>query len=319
MTFAQYMEAALFDPDFGFYTRGPGIGQGGHFATAAEAHPAFAESIIAEAAATWDMLGRPSDFRVTEAGPGTGGLARRVTIGLSERGIAHELVLIERSTGLEARQREELAGIAMRQVEHPTELEPAPGFLYANELLDALPVRLVQWPDEVFVDADASGRLCEVLGPADPAVGALVCAAVDPRVGARYAVRPAMIELVAALAQSLACGRLLLIDYGGEGSDIHDGRRPPVRTYIGGQPGGDPLAAPGTQDLTADVDFGVLASAAAELGLVAQQLLTQAAWLRMHGWSAPPADQRGEADWALAGLLDERLPFMVWRAERALC
>ena len=37
LTFAQYMEAALFDPESGFYTRGPGIGQGGHFATAAMA------------------------------------------------------------------------------------------------------------------------------------------------------------------------------------------------------------------------------------------------------------------------------------------
>ena len=104
ITFAQYMEAALFDPESGFYTRGPGIGQGGHFATAAMAHPAFAAAIIAEAAATWEAIGRPKRFRVTEAGPGTGGLARRVTERLSALGIPHELVLIELSSGLQARQ-----------------------------------------------------------------------------------------------------------------------------------------------------------------------------------------------------------------------
>ena len=150
LTFAAYMEAALFDPADGFYTGGPGIGQGGHFATAAMAHPAFADAVVKEAAATWEALGRPKAFRVTEAGPGTGGLARRVSEGLDALGIRHELALIERSTGLAARQRETLDGIHATWVEHPAELKPAAGFLYANELVDALPVRLLQWPDEVF-------------------------------------------------------------------------------------------------------------------------------------------------------------------------
>jgi SAM-dependent MidA family methyltransferase len=316
LTFAQYMEAALFDPEAGFYTRGPGIGQGGHFATAAMAHPAFAAAIVAEAAATWEAIGRPKRFRVTEAGPGTGGLARRVSDGLSERGIAHELVLIEVSSGLQARQRETLAGVEARWVEHPAELKPASGFLYANEVLDALPVRVLQWPDEVLVDADASGRLVEALRPAEPAIARLLSAQVEPRMGARYAVRPALLPLVASLVGSVRRGRIALIDYGGVGSEVHDGRRPPVRTYIGGQQGGDPLQAPGTQDLTADVDFGALSDAAKAVGVEIEALVTQPAWLRGHGWEAPPADARTEEDWALAGLLDERLPFMVWLARR---
>lgn len=316
LTFAQYMEAALFDPEAGFYTRGPGIGQGGHFATAAMAHPAFAAAIIAEAASTWEGLGRPKQFRVTEAGPGTGGLARRVSEGLAERGVPHELVLIELSPGLQARQRETLAGIDARWVEHPAELKPASGFLYANEVLDALPVRLLQWPDEVVVDADLSGRLVEVLQQAEPAIARLLSAQVEPRVGGRYAVRPSMLPLVASLVGSIRRGRIALIDYGGVGAEVHDGRRPPVRTYIGGQQGGDPLQAPGTQDLTADVDFGALTDAARAVGVEVEQLVTQPAWLRGHGWEAPPADVRTEEDWALAGLLDERLPFMVWLARR---
>ncbi|MGI9116402.1 MAG: SAM-dependent methyltransferase [Gaiellales bacterium] len=317
LTFAQYMEAALFDPDDGFYTRGPGIGQGGHFATAAMAHPAFAEAIVAEATATWEGLGQPRHFRVTEAGPGTGGLARRVSEGLAAREVPHELVLIELSSGLAVRQRETLDGIEARWVEHPAELKPADGFLYANEVLDALPVRLLAWPDEVLVDADADGRLVEALGPAEPAIARLLTAQVEPRPGARYAVRPGMLPLVASLVGSVRHGRIALIDYGGVGAEVHDGRRPPVRTYIGGQPGGDPLQAPGTQDLTADVDFGALSDAAQAVGVEVERLVTQPAWLRGHGWEALPADQRSEEDWALAGLLDERLPFMVWLARRS--
>lgn len=316
LTFAQYMEAALLDPDAGFYSRGPVIGTGGQFATAAMAHPAFADAIVREAAATWEGLGRPDGFRVVEAGPGAGGLARRVADGLAERGVPFELVLIEPSAGLRERQREALAGIAAAWVARPGELAPAPAFLYANEVLDALPVRVLAWPDEALVGADDAGRLVEVLAPAPPELTALLPADLAPRRGGRYAVRPALVPFAAELAGAISRGRLALIDYGGTGAEVHDGRRDPVRTYIGGQPGGSALQAPGTQDITADVDFGALSAAADAIGVEVEALVAQPAWLRSHGWEATPAEARDEEGWALAGLLDERLPFMVWLARR---
>ena len=317
LTFAAYMQAALFDPDYGFYTRGPKIGQGGHFTTSAEAHPAFADAILNDAIATWEGLGRPADFRVTEAGPGSGLLAYRVHHDLLAAGVPHEFVLIELSAGLRETQRAALGNTMARWVENPAALEPAPGFLYANELLDALPVRLLQWPDEVLVDADAGSRLVETLTPADPELMALLTESLPaPRRGGRYVVRPTQVALVTALAQTLSSGRLVLIDYGGASADVHHGRRPPIRTYIGGQQGGDPLAAPGTQDLTADVDFGALTRSATAIGVKVERCITQTAWLAGHKWSVPPVEERNEADWALAGLLDERLPFVVWVARR---
>ena len=111
-------------------------------------------------------------------------------------------------------------------------------------------------------------------------------------------------------------GRLLLVDYGGEGAEVHDGRRPPVRTYVGGQPGGDPVLAPGQQDLTADVDFGALRAAARELGLAELAHLDQGAWLERHGATLPPVERRRDEDWRLAGLLDRRLPFRVLLLEK---
>ncbi len=315
LTFAAYMEAALFDPADGFYARGPRLGAGGHFTTSAEAHPAFAAAIAAEAIATWEALGRPPDFRVTEAGPGSGALAVRVATHLADAGVPCAFVLVERAAGLRERQREALGDVAATWVDDATMLAPASGFTYANELVDALPVHLLAWPDEILVGADEDGRLVELRQPASPALRDLVLG-VEPRPRARYAVRPAAAPLLAGLAGALAEGRLLLVDYGGTGAEVHDGRRPPVRTYIGGQPGGDPLAAPGTQDLTADVDFGALGMDAERLGLHGIALRTQADWLAGHGWAVPPPADRTEDDWILAGLLDERLPFMVWSAER---
>jgi len=318
LDFGAYMEAALYDPDAGFYTKGPGIGTGGHFTTAAVAHAAFADAVAQEAIATWQALGRPERFRVCEAGPGSGVLAGRVAALLAEEGLPCELVLIERSEGLRARQAEALEGYDATWVAEPAELEPAPGFLYANELLDALPVRLVAWPDEVLVVADGEGRLIERCSPApDDLQEALRRSVAEPRTGGRYAVRPGLVAFVGALAGTLERGRLLLVDYGGVGDEVHDGKRSPIRTYVGGQPGGDPLAAPGTQDLTADVDFGVVLDAAPGLGLTVERYFTQAAWLTERGWVPPPPEQRTDRDWILAGLVDERLPFQVLVLERA--
>jgi NADH dehydrogenase [ubiquinone] 1 alpha subcomplex assembly factor 7 len=315
--FGAYMAAALYDAEDGFYARGPTIGPGGHFTTSAVAHPAFADAIAQEAISTWQALGRPSRFRVCEAGPGSGALARRVAVLLDQVDLPLELVLIERSAGLRERQAEALDGYDVTWVENPDELEPAAGFLFANELLDALPVRLLAWPDEILVGADDAGRLVEVSVPADAEVcEALRYSVPDPRRGGRYAVRPGAVAMVAALARTVERGRLLLVDYGGVADEVHDGRRSPIRTYIGGQPGGNPLAAPGTQDLTADVDFGVLLDAAPGLGLAVERYCTQAAWLTERGWAAPPPEARSDEDWVLAGLVDERLPFQVLALER---
>lgn len=310
--FGTYMEAALYDPDGGFYAKGPGIGAGGHFTTSAVAHPAFADAVAEEAIAAWQALGRPDRFRVCEAGPGSGVLARRVAELLDQVDLPHELVLIERSVGLRERQAEVLDGYDVTWVAGPDDLEPAVGFLYANELLDALPVRLLAWPDEVLVDTDREGRLVERVVPAaEDLREALRRSVPDPRTGGRYAVRPDLVPFVDALTKTLERGRLLLVDYGGVGDEVHDGRRPPIRTYIGGQPGGDPLAAPGSQDLTADVDFGVLLETAPGLGLDVERYLSQAAWLTERGWVPPPPEERSDEDWVLAGLVDERLPFQV--------
>ena len=58
---------------------------------------------------------------------------------------------------------------------------------------------------------------------------------------------------------------------------------PRLRTYLGGRPGGDPLAAPGSQDITVDVDFGALRTAGEAAGLRTVLDEPQPAWLRRHG------------------------------------
>ena len=139
----------------------------------------------------------------------------------------------------------------------------------------------------------------------------------DPRAGARYAVRPAIVPFLTALVRPLRTGRVVLVDYGGEGAAVHDGRRDPVRTFVAGAGGAGALQAPGAQDITADVDFAVVRAAAATLGLREVSYETQAAWLRRHGATTPRlALDRDDDDWRLSRLLDDALPFQVLVLER---
>ena len=276
------MEACLYDHAGGFYARGAAIGRRGAFATAPTLHPAFGDAVAAELAGA---------ATIVEVGPGDGTLAARLAA------TGAEVVLVERAAGMRALQRQ-------RVVESLEEVERFSGAIVANELLDALPARVIADRREVFVGVD-DGRFVEVLRDTDLTA---------PPGRGRFALRPALETYLAALLRPLRAGRVVLIDYGEDGPG--DGRRDPIRTYIGGQPGGDPLKAPGTQDLTADVDFAQVRSALLALGCLERSYETQGAFLRRHGAALPPAAERSDDGWRLARLADDRLPFRVLVVER---
>ena len=104
-----------------------------------------------------------------------------------------------------------------------------------------------------------------------------------PRAGAEYEVAPAQAELQRTLARALARGTLVVLDYGEAGAGRYERPLPRLRTYVGGMAGGDPLSAPGTQDITVDVDFGAVRAAGEAEGLRTVLDAPQAEWLRAHG------------------------------------
>ncbi len=275
--FDAWMDACLYDEEGGFYARGATIGPRGAFATAPTLHPAFGDAIAAEVAGA---------ARIIEVGPGDGTLAARLAA------TGAEILLVDRAAGMRAQQRE-------RVVASLAEVETFAGAIVANELLDALAVRLVVDGREVFVDVE-DGRFVQVSRETDLAA---------PSTKGRFALRPAMHRYLADLVRPLTSGRVVLVDYGNDGPG--DGRREPIRTYIGGQPGGDPLQAPGTQDMTADVDFAQVRGVLADLGLVELWYGSQADFLRRHRIAPPASSARSDDDWRLARLMDDRLPFRV--------
>ena len=75
VTFAEFMEAALYDPRGGYYT---GAGPDADYYTSPAAHPAFGALVAVQLSRMWEALGRPGCFTAVEMGAGGGLLARDV-------------------------------------------------------------------------------------------------------------------------------------------------------------------------------------------------------------------------------------------------
>ncbi|MDO9524662.1 MAG: SAM-dependent methyltransferase, partial [Gemmobacter sp.] len=137
-------------------------------------------------------------------------------------------------------------------------------FILANEFFDALPIRqFTRHPDgwcETMVGLDGD-RV--VLGRSAPAnLASLSGRLADTVPGDVVETCPAGIPVVTAIASRIATqgGAAMVIDYGGWRSKGDTFQALRAHAYA------DPLASPGTADLTAHVDFEPLANAATATG-----------------------------------------------------
>lgn len=292
LTVERYMAAALGDPEQGYYHCTDPLGAEGDFVTAPEVSQMFGELLGLWCATSWEAMGRPAPFLLAEIGPGRGTLmedALRALRNLPDFHAALRLHLVESSPKLKAFQAERLKGVDAAWHDTIGEVPEGPMVLIANELFDALPIRqLVRTPEGwcerlVAVDAE-SGELCFVVATRPSPAQALVPPGLkEAGPGAIFEVSPAAIGLAHHIGRRLAAfgGAALIVDYGGEQSGLGETlqavkrHRPhPV------------LAAPGEADLTAHVDFALLAKAAREAGARTYGPVSQGAFLRTLGIDA---------------------------------
>ncbi len=271
--FDRFMAAALYDPEAGYYARRTGqVGREGDFFTSVSAGPLFGQLLARHAAAFWHESGRPPRWRLLEIGAHDGRLAADILDALPEidpeAAAAVEYAIVEPLPTLAAAQRERL-GDRARIVADAVGLNPLPGLLIANEVIDALPCHLVEstgdgW-HEIGVGLDPAGAFAFTpLGPAGD-----LAATLPPRpAGYRTEVRPGLADFLRPLARAITPGRMLWIDYGYEREDYYaDGRREgTLRTFAGHRAGDNPLDAPGSRDISAHVEFTGLREALEAIG-----------------------------------------------------
>jgi len=298
--FARFMELALTEPAAGYYTTNETvIGRRGDFTTAPErsrAFPVYLSRFLRQLVAGFFRVapGRPP--LILELGAGGGDLSAGILSEwhANEPGLRDRLLYrtLDVSPVLRRRQEERLApyrefGWDVRVREELSSLD-SPGVAFSNELVDALPVHLLNVERdvrEVWVESDEGGELHQLLGePTEAALGEaeLLFGSAQAEVLSGYSrdgwieLRPALAGLIESLSGALgsdAC--LLTIDYGewlaGPPSEETAGPEaglaaaPPavphgrsVRAYFKHQRMADLTALAGKQDLTADVDFRAL-------------------------------------------------------------
>lgn len=274
LTFAQYMDAALYDPEHGYYSTRARIGFDGDYLTSGELGPVFGRLLARAAVELWQALGKPAGWDLVEAGAGRGTTLRDLLAALPQvnptaaRGARP--AIIEVSPRLREQQARTLEGQDLRWVSSPRALAPIHGVVLANEVLDAFPVHVLVRTDEGVREAhvdERDGRLIEVLrAPSTPDLRWRMPESVA--VGGRWEVSPAAEGWVASLGAALAGGYLLFIDYGDEepGLLAREGNGT-VRGFARHRLLEDPFADPGAHDLTATVNFTAIRRAAEGAGL----------------------------------------------------
>ena len=147
ISFADYMELALFAPDLGYYSAGADqFGSGGDFITAPESSPLFAGCVAAQ---TREVLRALGDGDVCEVGAGSGVLAVALLRSLAGAGcLPRRYLIVERSGALRERQRAQVTSSLGELAERVSWHEALPrdirGVVLGNEVLDAMLARGVR-------------------------------------------------------------------------------------------------------------------------------------------------------------------------------
>jgi len=281
--FSEFMEAALYDPEHGYYSaaqraRREPTGIAGDYYTATQLQPVFGRLMRAEAEEILERLALPEGCTLADWGAGRALMA------------------------------EVFAGFRYIAVEAHTPLPASfEGIVFANELFDALPVDVVRggrggmrlqrvaWKDGRFTWISAEepedrwkeyvGRLARAFAELDEWELEL----------------PVRMEgVLDGIGASLARGAMLVIDYGYTEREIVRFPRGTLMSYRRHAALEDVLAEPGARDITAHVPFTHLAACAAAQGWKAAPLENLASLLlrageRDHFASALAAEGEEEA------------------------
>lgn len=289
LSFRDFMQAALYAPDLGYYTAGlKKFGGGGDFVTAPELTSVFGETLANPIA----QVLAETHGDVLELGAGTGKLALDILLALAEKGqLPEHYYILDVSSHLQQVQRETLqaklpAAIFDRLV-WLTELPIAfNGVVVANEVLDAIPVEMVCHENGAIFErgiAVKDGELTwqnRALGDADTALNDTV-AALNLAEPYTTEVCLAAAGLIKSLATSLQKGAIILLDYGFSAAEYYHPQRNEgtLMCHYQHHAHAEPLTYVGLQDITAHVNFTQIAEAGVDNGLEIVGYASQASYL----------------------------------------
>lgn len=287
LSFARFMEMALYAPALGYYSVGTDkLGPAGDFVTAPEISPFFTRALARQVAQVLDVTGG----EVIELGAGSGRMAVDLLTALAELdSLPARYAILEVSPDLRARQQARLRAEAPEWSDRIEWLDRLPeqfeGVVIANEVLDALPVHLLVWTEHGVVQRGvvwgdgAFDWQDRVISDEILEKSALRLPTQAP--GYLSEVNLAAEGLIRSLAERLRRGLLLFLDYGFSRTEYYHPQRDggTLMCHYRHHAHPDPFYLPGLQDITAHVDFTAMADAAFEAGLDVAGYAGQAGFL----------------------------------------
>jgi SAM-dependent MidA family methyltransferase len=286
ISFARFMELALYAPRLGYYAGGAAqFGAEGDFTTAPEISALFTQTLARQVL----QVLRLGAEEVVELGAGSGRMACDLLEALHQLGVLPaRYSILEVSAELRGRQQQRLGTLPSAIAGRVRWIDRVPdridGIVLANEVLDAMPVHVIAWHDERIDELGVAwrdGRLSwsqRKLAPGPLRERALALPPKAPYVSEVSLAAPA---LVRTLAAALERGVLLFVDYGfGSPEYYHPQRsRGTLMCHYRHRVHDDPFFLPGLQDITSHVDFTAVATAGIESGLKLLGYTTQAHFL----------------------------------------
>jgi SAM-dependent MidA family methyltransferase len=294
ISFRDFMAAALYDPQEGYYARGASIGERGDFVTSPYVSPAFAAAIARRFADDGEKIDEPIDNDEVGAGEGEFLEAFAKALAGNAQPVAERvrLTAIERSSAARQSLRSRKISPTVRILESVEELRERSikGWIFSNELYDALPVvRVVgseRGLEEMRVGVDGERFIWMRVAAPEAYREYLSSFHVALEVGQIAEISFAAAPLHRRLARSLERGRLVSFDYGHAASVLYHPlarRNGTLAVHFAGFRRGDPLLRPGEVDLTAHVNWDDLVRAGESEGLTTQPVTRQGRYLSEAG------------------------------------
>ena len=292
ISFASYMQMALYEPGCGYYISGEHkMGwEGKDYITSTDLSTLFATCMGRQLRRMWEQLKQPRPFIVREQGAGRGHLAQGVRAWAEQDApdfsAALDYQLEDIRAGQDARD---------TMVDNNQRADVAPSVILSNELIDAFPVHIVEKHGErlyeIFVDLQHE-RLVETLKEPDTGVfeDYLDRYHVPWRGfsdGWRAEINLDALRWMERAAHTLRRGFVLTIDYGDKAIALYTRERleGTLLCYYNHTLNDRPLVRPGQQDITAHVNFSALIEAGRQHGLRLSAFTTQRDWLQNMGIS----------------------------------
>jgi len=274
--FRDWMEAALYDPEFGYYTRRDlkRWGREGDYRTSAERSELFAATFARYFAKLYDELGRPSQWTIFEGGAGDGSFAQRV-----QRSLEENCPRVFEATRYQISE--------IRNVSEPP--DPSnPCLYFSNELLDAFPVHRVVNEGELYVTLDSDDKFTWSVGPlSTPRLSEFFDRhSIKLAPGQIIEVNLAIDDWLSSVASQLKHGFVITVDYGAEASELYDPLLRPngtLRAFSRHEFVDDVLLAPGEYDITSTVNWTQVKATGERLGLQVVEFTSQDKFLLKAG------------------------------------